>query len=204
MSTTTSRPPESGAQPAPSTAEQAKEKVQDTAQQAAGKARGRLSEQVDQRSTTAGEQVGSTAQDVRSVADQLREQGKDQPAKLAEQAADRADQLADYLKRADGDSILRDVEDFGRRQPWAVMFGGLAAGFLASRFLKASSERRSQQSFGSPDGPARSQGGFTGTYGEPGGYVQPGREPATVPPVDVETTRGTSPVDYSRPPRDAI
>jgi len=126
----------------PSTAEQAKQKAQETAQQAAGKAKGRVRDQVDQRSTQAGEQVGTTADDVRSIAGQLREQGKDQPAKLAEQAADRAEKVGNYLKQADGDTILRDVEDFGRRQPWAVMFGGLAAGFLASRFLKASSTRR--------------------------------------------------------------
>ena len=125
-----------------STAEQAKQKAQETAQQAAGKAKGRVREQVDQRSTQAGEQVSGTADDVRTIAQQLREQGKDQPAKLAEQAADRAEKVGTYLKQSDGDTILRDVEDFGRRQPWAVMFGGLAAGFLASRFLKASSTRR--------------------------------------------------------------
>jgi gas vesicle protein len=199
MSTTTSRPADGGAQDASSTAQQAKDKVQDTAQQAAGQARSRVSEQVDERSTQAGEQVGSTAGDIRTVAQQLREQGKDQPAKLAEQAADRAESLADYLTRADGDSILRDVEDFGRRQPWAVMFGGLAAGFLASRFLKASSSRRAESASPSPVG-GRSNGGFTGTYGEPAGYQPPTRQPGTVPPVDVDPARGTGTV----PPRDAF
>ena len=97
---------------------------------------------MDQRSTEAGERVGSTAHDIRSVGEELRKQGKDQPAKLAEQAAQRAESLGDYLQRSDGDTILRDVEDFGRRQPWAVIAGGLALGFAASRFLKASSERR--------------------------------------------------------------
>ena len=125
-----------------SSTEQAKEKVQETAQQAAGQARGQIRKQVDERSTQAGEQVSSTADDVRSVAQQLREQGKEGPAKLAEQAAERAERLGSYLKQADGEAILRDVEDFGRKQPWAVMAGGLAAGFLASRFLKASSSRR--------------------------------------------------------------
>ena len=91
----------------------------------------------------AGERVGSTADDIRSVGEELRRQGKDQPAKLAEQAAQRAESLGDYLQRSDGDTILRDVEDFGRRQPWAVIAGGLVVGFAASRFLKASSERRS-------------------------------------------------------------
>ncbi|MDA0159024.1 hypothetical protein OM076_02005 [Solirubrobacter ginsenosidimutans] len=97
---------------------------------------------MDQRSTEAGERVGATAHDIRSVGEELRKQGKDQPAKLAEQAADRAASLGDYLKRSDGDTILRDAEDFGRRQPWAVIAGGIALGFAASRFLKASSSRR--------------------------------------------------------------
>ena len=118
-----------------STTEQAKEKAQETAQQAKRGVR----DQVDQRSTEAGERVSSMANDARSVADELRNQGKDQPAKLAEQAAQRAESLGDYLKHSDGDAILRDIEDFGRRRPWAVIAGGLALGFAASRFLKASS-----------------------------------------------------------------
>jgi hypothetical protein len=85
------------------------------------------------------------ASDVRSVSEELRKQGKDQPAKLAEQAAQRAESLGDYLQRSDADRILQDVENFGRRQPMAVMFGGLALGFAASRFLKASSSRRYEQ-----------------------------------------------------------
>jgi len=121
-----------------SATEQAKEKAQEGAQQAKRSIR----DQVDQRSTEAGERVGSTAHDIRSVGEELRRQGKDQPARLADQAAQRADSLGNYLQRSDGDTILRDIEDFGRRQPWAVIAGGLALGFAASRFLKASSARR--------------------------------------------------------------
>src|SRR3954447_9133437 len=166
-----------------SAASQAKDKVQETAQQAAGQARGRVSEQVDQRSTQAGEQVSSTAEDVRTIAQQLREQGKEQPAKLAEQAAQRADQLGDYLKRADGAAILHDIEDFGRRQPWAVMFGGLAAGFLASRFLKASSTRRYESGYQTAGRPS----------GANGGYTQGGSVPRTgaIPPTGTVPPTGT-------------
>jgi hypothetical protein len=139
-----------------STTEQAKEKAQEGAQQAKRTVR----DQVDQRSTQAGERVGSTASDIRSVGEELRRQGKDQPAKLAEQAAQRAESLGNYLQRSDGDTILRDVEDFGRRQPWAVIAGGIALGFAASRFLKASSERRS--SIGSTPAPVTSNGLTTG------------------------------------------
>ena len=175
-----------------STAEQAKQKAQDTAQKAAGQARGRLRDQVDQRSTQAGEQATSTASDIRSVADQLREQGKDQPAKIATQAADRVEQIGDYLKRADGDSILNDVEGFGRKQPWAVMFGGLAAGFLASRFLKASSSRRFESSYETRSATAP--------------VAPPTRTPATSPartpatPVPMPAS-GVDPVGGVMPPR---
>jgi len=85
------------------------------------------------------------ASDVRAVSASLREQGKDQPAKLAEQAADRAERLGSYLRESDADRILGDVEDFGRRQPWAVIAGGVTLGLVASRFLKASSIDRYEQ-----------------------------------------------------------
>jgi hypothetical protein len=143
--TTTANGPSTGGGTDPSTAQQAKEKAQETAQQAAGQAKGRLRDQVDQRSTDAGSRVSGVAQDVRSVGDELRRQGKDQPARLADQAARHAERVGDYLTRSDGDTILRDVEDFGRRQPWAVLAGGIALGFAASRFLKASSSRRYQE-----------------------------------------------------------
>jgi ElaB/YqjD/DUF883 family membrane-anchored ribosome-binding protein len=122
-----------------STTGQAKEKAQEAAGQAKEKAGSQLRSQVDQRSTDAGHRVGGLASDVRAVGESLRERGKNQPAKLAEQAADRAERLGSYLKESDADRILGDVEDFGRRRPWAVVAGGVAVGLVASRFLKASS-----------------------------------------------------------------
>ena len=122
--------------------EDAKEQAREKVQEASGQARDRVREQVDQRSTQVGERVASAAGDARSVGEQLRRQGKDQPARLADQAADRAERLGSYLQESDADRILGDVEDMARRQPWAVAAGGLALGFAASRFLKASSRRR--------------------------------------------------------------
>jgi hypothetical protein len=82
----------------------------------------------------------------------LRSQGKDAPAKLADQAADRAERLGEYLTRADADTILSDVEDLTRKAPWAVALGGLAVGFAASRFLKASSQKRHERGGGTRRG----------------------------------------------------
>jgi uncharacterized protein YjbJ (UPF0337 family) len=130
-------------------ADQAREKVGEAADQAREKAQGmasqaqeRIREQVDQRSTEAGERVGGTAQDIRSVAGELRNQGKEGPAKVAEQAAERIDRAGNYLRDSDSDRILSDVEDFGRSNPWAVLAGAVVVGFAAARFLKASSRER--------------------------------------------------------------
>jgi ElaB/YqjD/DUF883 family membrane-anchored ribosome-binding protein len=122
-----------------SATDQARQKAQEAAGQAKQKAGSELRSQVDQRTTDAGHRVGGLASDVRALGESLREQGKDQPAKLADQAADRAERLGSYLEESDAERILGDVEDFGRRQPWAVIAGGIAVGLVASRLLKASS-----------------------------------------------------------------
>jgi hypothetical protein len=130
--------------------EQAQEKVKEgaqaareQAQSAAQQAQARAREQVDQRTTEAGERLQTTAGDARSMAEHLRREGKDGPARLAEQAADRADSIGGYLSEADADRLIRDVERLARKNPWAVMAGGLALGFAASRFVSASSASRS-------------------------------------------------------------
>ena len=140
---------------------QAKEKAhevgaaaQEKAQQGAEQAKSKLREQVEQRSTQAAEQVSTSATDLRTVGEELRKQGKDTPAKLADQAAERAEQVGSYLQESDADKILSDLEDFARRQPWAVVAGGLALGFAASRFLKASSQSRYEQRSTQPGTPA--------------------------------------------------
>ena len=135
-------------------ATEAVDQAREQAGQAVGQARGQVRQQVDARSTQAGEQVTGTAGDLRSVAEELRKQGKDAPARVADQVAERAERFGGYLRESDSDRFLNDVEDFGRRQPWAIAAGGLALGFLASRFLKASSQRRyeSSSSEGTGDG----------------------------------------------------
>jgi hypothetical protein len=164
--------------------------AQDKARGALGQARGRLSDQVDQRSTKAGEQIAGTASDVRSIAQELRSQGKDAPAKLAEQVADQADRVGDYLKGARGDRILGDVEDFTRRQPMLVAAAGLALGFAASRFLKASSSRRYESTYGSLGGGYRRA--FTSPYDTRTAYRTGARYETDVPPYAPSTTPATA------------
>jgi hypothetical protein len=144
--------------PTGSATENAKEQVQEKAQDAQEKLKGgaqqaqaRMREQVDQRSTQAGEQVSATADALRTTSRQLRDQGQDGPAQAAEKVAHHAERLGGYLSESNADRILGDLEDFGRRQPMAVIALGVAAGFAASRFLKASSRERYQSgAYGTP------------------------------------------------------
>jgi hypothetical protein len=166
---------------------QAKEAAQEKAQEAKQQASGKVREQVDQRSTQAGEQVTSTASDLRSVGEELRKQGKDTPAKLADQAAERTEKLGSYLTESNADRILSDVEDFARKQPWAVVAGGLVLGFAASRFLKASSSER--YSSRSSDSSPQLESDTTGSNGYSASTAPPVYAPPVGSPAPEPTTR---------------
>jgi ElaB/YqjD/DUF883 family membrane-anchored ribosome-binding protein len=102
-------------------------------------------EQLDERSSQAGDHVQSIGKVLHSGANQLRSEGKDLPAKVIEKLARRADEVGGYLQSAQSERILGDVERFARRRPWLAAGSGVVVGFLASRFLKASGERRYQE-----------------------------------------------------------
>ena len=129
---------------------QASAQVQEAASAAQEKAvelkeqgKGKLGETLDQRTNEAGVQARKLAQALRRSGEQLSNEGEGQQvAGLAEGAADRIERLGGYLERTNGAELMRDVEDFARRRPWIVAGMGLLAGLAASRFLKASSERR--------------------------------------------------------------
>lgn len=133
-------------------------RAQDTGQQAAGQAQEKLREQLNQRSSQVAAKITEQASDMRSVSAALRDQGKDSPARAADRIAGYAENVGGYLRDKDSDQLLADMEDFGRRQPWAIAAGGLTLGLIASRFLKASSSRRYQTRTANPqpeqiDGP---------------------------------------------------
>jgi len=138
-----------------SSTEQVKEQVQDVAQQAKGKTREQLRSQIDDRSTQAGEQVTSAANAMRRTSDQLRQEGNERMAEIVDALVARGERIGGYLRDADGDKILHDVESFGRRQPWLMVGGSAVVGFLASRFMKASSSGRYHSRYAEAGYPSR-------------------------------------------------
>ena len=139
-------------------AQEAAATAQERAVELKEQGKSKLGETLDQRTNDAGVQARKIAQALRRSGEQLSNEGEaEQVAGLAESAAERIDRLGGYLERTSGAELVHDAEDFARRRPWMVAGMGLVAGLAASRFLKASSERRYGASLhegggSSPDG----------------------------------------------------
>lgn len=121
------------------------EQAQEKAEEVGRKTSLQVRDQVDRRSTEAGEQMTSIAQAMRRSAEELRNQGNETPARLVDQASRKVEMVGVYLTSSDSDTILHDVEDFARRQPAVIAGGAAIVGFALARFLGASSRRRFQR-----------------------------------------------------------
>jgi ribosomal protein S15P/S13E len=124
------------------------EEVAQQAQQLGGQVQNRIKEEVDTRSTQAADQLAAFSEGIRKMQQHLQSEGRQNAGNVTAQVAQQTDRLARYLRNSDPDRMLRDVEGFARRQPWLLAAGGVALGFAASRFLKASSSKRYEGSEG--------------------------------------------------------
>jgi ElaB/YqjD/DUF883 family membrane-anchored ribosome-binding protein len=120
----------------------AQEQVSAKAHELGEEASFQVREQLERRSTQAGEHVQAMGSALQSGVEQLRSEGKDVPAKVMTQVAERAEDLGAYLQSTQADQMLTDLERFARRRPWMTAGVGVLAGFVASRFVKASADRR--------------------------------------------------------------
>ena len=124
--------------------EQAQEKVGEGVEVAKSSAAGFLRTQMDDRSTQIGEQLEGAGQALRRASQTMKEEGTP-GTQLVERAALQVERSARYLGQSDGKKLLSDFERIGRENPWGVIAGGIALGFLGARFLKASSSKRFEE-----------------------------------------------------------
>jgi hypothetical protein len=133
-----------------SLAAQTQEKVQQTAQQATSVATRYIREQTETRGQQVAQELQNVAGALRRSSHALHADGNTAAARSIEQVTDRLQAVGGYLGSTQGDRMLRDLEAFGRRRPWGMIGLGLGLGVAASRFLKASSSRRYDETIGSP------------------------------------------------------
>jgi hypothetical protein len=124
--------------------QQAQEKVGEGVEQAKHTAAGFVRSQVDERSTQIGEQLQGAVQALRQAGETMKQEGTP-GSQLVEGATTQVERTARYLSESDGRRLLNDLERVGRQNPWGVIAGGIALGFVAARFLKASSSKRFEE-----------------------------------------------------------
>jgi len=125
------------------------EQARGLTEQARSRASITVKEQLDTRSTQAGERMQKVAGAMRQSSSQLREQAGENPAKVNDAVAEKVEQLSSYLTNANAEKMLSDLESTARRRPWLVAGAATVLGFTLSRFLKASGRNRYEQQFGS-------------------------------------------------------
>lgn len=88
------------------------------------------------------DQKDSAASTLGSFAGALRKAGResDGAGQIAEWAAQGLERASSTLRSKDLSSMVREVESFARTQPVAFFLAAAAAGFLATRFLKAGAQ----------------------------------------------------------------
>lgn len=144
----------------------------------------------DKKNFAAGE-LSDVAEALRSSASSLRQKQHDQAGRYVNLAADSIEHFAGLLRQKDVVGLAQDAGELARRQPGAFLGGAVAAGFLLSRFLKASAQRdheadeHSAQLGEDPQAPRSPYAGSTSASGSTSA-TSPGTTSGT-PPIPPKT-----------------
>jgi hypothetical protein len=159
--------------------EQAKQQGQQIAQQArqqAGDLANRGTEQVKSQLANqkheASQRMVPIQSALRETGQQLRKQGQGSVAGYADQAADQVERFSGYLRETEVDEIVDEARGFARRRPAVFLGGAVALGFLATRFLKSTSQEAGNGSSATPA--ASTSATVTHGTGEPATALPPG------------------------------
>ena len=120
--------------------------LQNAAQATKEQARSVMSDATDSVRSSLTQQKDGAASSLGSFAGALRKAAKEADGegqgvgRMADWAADGLERVSSTLRTKDLNGMVREVESFARSQPVAFFFAAAAAGFLASRFLKAGSD----------------------------------------------------------------
>jgi hypothetical protein len=98
-----------------------------------------VSSKADSQKNRAAEGIAGIADAIRNASNELRSQNESL-ASLVDGASDQLKSFADSIRQRGTGEIVRDIADFGRRQPAMFLGGAFLIGLGAARFLKSSSQ----------------------------------------------------------------
>ena len=106
------------------------------------RARGLVMDQIDRRTTDAGQMLDTHVNNLRNMSKSMRDQGLGPTAGVVDYAANRLGSVSSYLTNTDGDRIVHDVESVAREHLMVTGAVGFLIGLTTARLLKASAADR--------------------------------------------------------------
>lgn len=140
------------------------DKAKDTAGQAYEMAAEKAVEKLDEQKAVVTSSLASVADSIKQVGETLRETDEQTgvteiTAKYGDRLAGQIEQISNYFETNDLRGIVRDVEDFARKNPAVFIGGAFALGILAARFLKSSTPSAAEtQGAAAGEGSGKSRG----------------------------------------------
>jgi ElaB/YqjD/DUF883 family membrane-anchored ribosome-binding protein len=116
----------------------AKQKARQAAIDAQHKVTSELRTRVDSSRQRTADALGSVANALTQSVQQLRTENQAAPGDYVERAGNQIRRASDYLRNTNADEIVRNTEDFARRQPAVFLGSAFLIGFFAARLVKSS------------------------------------------------------------------
>lgn len=133
------------------TGQDVRNKAEETASTIAREAQETATVQLTSQKERAASTLNTIAQTLRDSGQNLRGE-QPQIASLTDEAARRVEDVSNYVRQHEVRDLVREAENFARREPALFLGGAFAIGFLAARFLKASSPSSDRYAQGSYEG----------------------------------------------------
>lgn len=116
----------------------AREKARQAASDAQQKISSELRTRVDTTKSRTADTLGSVARALSQSAQQLRTENESTTGDYVQRIENQVRRASDYLRNTNTDDMVRNAEDFARRQPAVFLGGAFVLGFLAARLVKSS------------------------------------------------------------------
>jgi ElaB/YqjD/DUF883 family membrane-anchored ribosome-binding protein len=118
--------------------DEAKEKARQAASEAQRTLASELRARAESSRERAADTLDSVAHALTQSGKQLRTENQTVPSDYVERFGGQLRRASDYLRSTSSDDLVRNAEDFARRQPALFLGGAFALGFLAARLIRAS------------------------------------------------------------------
>lgn len=121
-------------------ASDARKSLGDAASGATQNFRQQITERITAQQERAVDTLETVALLLQQAGEHARKEEKATVAEYTDRAAEQVERLSDAIRDREADQLITETKQFAQRQPGLFVGGALAAGFLATRFLRSSAQ----------------------------------------------------------------